>query len=231
MVASFLHKYASPPAPSKYARVSEWAPWQNKPTAILCGRPSGNSALPLSVFENVFRLFKIDLVAPPADAQDQTTMQWAFDVAPKLCTTMPNVYPDEKARGKVFQQCLGQAFGGLLALKITSSTGREAHPGGSFYYCGAFLAFVEYKNESGHDGDALMQLARDYQVYASPPPGERVADGHPMFLVAVVGMHRPLLFAFLPDILRRYPFLRPWRIPGWLTNCRRAAGATMHHDS
>jgi len=29
-----------------------------------------------------------------------------------------------------------------------------------------------------------------------------------MFLIAVVGMCRPLLFPFLPEILRRYPFLR-----------------------
>ena len=65
-----------------------------------------------------------------------------------------------------------------------------------------------------------MQLARDHQKYTSSSPEERVADGHPMFLVAVVGMHRPLLFPFLPDILRRYPFLRPWGIPGCLTNCR-----------
>ena len=61
-------------------------------------------------------------------------MHRAFGVTSKLCTTMPNVYPDENARGKVFQQCLGQPFGDLLALKFTSSTGRETHPGGTFYY-------------------------------------------------------------------------------------------------
>ena len=59
-----------------------------------------------------------------------------------------------------------------------------------------------------------MQLARDYQMYTSSSPEERVADDHPMFLVVMIGMHRPLLFPFLPDILRRYPFLHPLGIPG-----------------
>ncbi len=49
-------------------------------------------------------------------------------------------------------------------------------PDGTLFYCGAFLAFIEYKNESGHDGDALMQLARDYHMYTLSPPEECVED-------------------------------------------------------
>jgi len=28
-----------------------------------------------------------------------------------------------------------------------------------------YLAFIEYKNESGHGGDALIQPSRAYQMY------------------------------------------------------------------
>ena len=62
-----------------------------------------------------------------------------------------------------------------------------------------YLTFIECKNESGHDSDALMQLARDYEMYTLSPPEEHVADGRPVFLIAVVGMCRPLLFPFLPE--------------------------------
>ncbi|SRR5258706_13957942 len=90
---------------------------------------------------------------------------------------------------------------------------------------------VDLTSPSSSTKTRVVQLALNYQMYTSSPPEEHFAGGRPMFLIAVVGMRRPLLFPFLPEILRKYPFLRPRRIPGWLTNCRRAIGASMHHGT
>lgn len=144
--------------PARYTHVSEWASWQANLRATFASVPLNYLPFLSQSSTMSSALFKTDLVSPPADVQNEEAMHCAFDVASKLCTTMPNVYPNENARGKVFQQCLGRAFGNLLTLKLTSSTGREARPGSTLSYRGACLAFIEYKNESGHDGDALCNL-------------------------------------------------------------------------
>ena len=57
----------------------------------------------------------------------------------RLCTTTPNACPDEPARGKVFQQCLGRAFSNLT---FTSSMGRDAHPNGTLFYHGSYVSHL-----------------------------------------------------------------------------------------
>jgi len=78
-------------------------------------------------------------------------------------TSHQNFVPPYLMRGKVFQQCLGRAFGNLLALTPTPSMGRDAHPDGTLFYRGSYLAVIEYKNESGA---ACTQLPDVYLVAA-----------------------------------------------------------------
>lgn len=93
-------------------------------------------------FKSVFRLFKTHFVS---DTQDHDAIHWAFGVASNFVPPCLMRSPANTLGGKVFQRCLGRAFGNLLALTLTSSMGRNAHPNSTLFYHGSYLAFMSTK--------------------------------------------------------------------------------------
>ena len=183
----------APPPPSKYNQYKCWGVWQEKDTAIHCGRPPEKRGLELSILDDVFRKCREDAESPWPKTEEGNE---AFRLASLLCQVMPEYYEDEKSRGDVFHP--------LLKMFLSSSpnhwdrevmirSGREiryASVDAIFTMKGITSVIQETKVELGEGHDAFMQICRDYQMYVSSlhkTHEDHREQGAPTFLICLIG--------------------------------------------
>ncbi|KAG8901516.1 hypothetical protein FRB99_005262 [Tulasnella sp. 403] len=183
MLASEKVKESSP-APSSQAQLSNFTRLQEgrtKSQPIMCGRPNGNTGLPIEIYCPVFAQFQKDLDDPaPLDpAYIEPTTKF-MDISTTLFTTKSDR-----------QQALWQVLPQLLQTQIvqevnTYADGVVIHD--SPDWSRAFTLVLEIKNEIGEDGsDPFHQGSLSYRRTWRYNPVSVRRSCCPSFILAIAG--------------------------------------------
>lgn len=156
-------------------------------------------------------------------------MQAAF----RLSEQIGNVFSEEEAPSRtiVFDNCVASLFSEYDEMQTPNKDGPD-FLNASYSIDGILCIIREDKMEPGDDGDAYMQIARDFQLYVSYLQKKKdpqiLEDGAPTFLRCISGtppsIHLPRLY--FSHFQRSYLLYIRWLLR-WKVTHRRTVGRAL----